>query len=62
MIKFVFKSRPLVEKTSLSTFVREASSSEKKKVYKSVISQATAEQNEVLKGAALKRASEPSHA
>ena len=62
MLKFVFKPKPLVEKTSLSKFVRDASSSEKKKVYKTVISQATAEQNEVLRGAALKREKQPSHA
>ena len=40
---------PLVEKTKLSSFVRDASSGEKKQVYKRVIEKATAEQREVLR-------------
>lgn len=39
----------LVEKTKLSSFVRDASSGEKKQVYKRVIEKATAEQREVLR-------------
>ena len=39
---------PLAEKTNLSSFVRDASSGEKKQVYKRVIEKATAEQREVL--------------
>lgn len=42
-------SAPLVEKTKLSSFVRDASSGEKKQVYKRVIEKATAEQREVLR-------------
>ena len=40
---------PLVERTKLSSFVRDASSGEKKQVYKRVIEKATAEQREVLR-------------
>ncbi len=40
---------PLAEKTRLSSFVRDASSGEKKQVYKRVIEKATAEQREVLR-------------
>jgi hypothetical protein len=61
MLKFIFQSKPLVEKTPLSMFVREASSGEKKRVYIRVISQATAEQKEVLEAAASKRKLHPSH-
>jgi hypothetical protein len=50
-------SAPLVEKTSLSRFVRDASSEEKKGVYKRVIQKATAEQNEVLAAASRRRQS-----
>lgn len=50
-------SVPLVEKTSLSRFVRDASSEEKKRVYKRVIQKATAEQNEVLAAASRRRQS-----
>jgi len=42
-------SPELVETTKLSAFVRDASSSEKKQVYKRVIEKATAEQKEVLR-------------
>lgn len=41
----------LVEKTSLSSFVREASSGEKKQVYKRVIEKATTEQRAVVAAA-----------
>lgn len=57
----IFRSMPLsatlVEKTSLSRFVRDASSEEKKRVYKRVIQKATAEQNEVLAAASRRRQS-----
>lgn len=42
-------SSELVESTKLSAFVREASSGEKKQVYKRVIEKATAEQKAVLR-------------
>ncbi len=42
-------SPELLETTKLSAFVREASSGEKKQVYKRVIEKATAEQRAVLR-------------
>ena len=46
----------LLETTKLSAFVREASSGEKKQVYKRVIEKATAEQKAVLHVAELAKA------
>ena len=46
-----FRAAPaagLVEKTPLSSFVKDASSGQKKQVYKRVISKATADQKAVL--------------
>lgn len=58
MFEFLRRTRrPLVEKTKLSSFVRDASSGEKKQVYKRVIEKATAEQREVLRIVELARAS-----
>lgn len=48
---------PLVEKTKLSSFVRDASSGEKKQIYKRVIEKATAEQREVLRAVESAKAS-----
>lgn len=47
----------LVEKTKLSSFVRDASSGEKKQVYKRVIEKATAEQREILRAVESAKAS-----
>ena len=61
MFDFLFRShraKPLVEKTSLSKFVREASSGEKKQIYRRVILEATAEQKEVLRAVEAKKARE----
>lgn len=54
MFKFLRpnSAAPLVEKTSLSAFVRDASSSKKKQVYIRVLEKATAEQNELLRSVA----------
>ncbi len=48
---------PLLEKTKLSSFVRDASSGEKKQIYKRVIEKATAEQREVLRAVESAKAS-----
>jgi hypothetical protein len=49
MFSFLLRPTPqLVENTSLSKFVRDASSSEKKQVYKRVILKATADQKTLL--------------
>ncbi|MDF1623437.1 MAG: hypothetical protein P1V33_08215 [Pseudohongiella nitratireducens] len=44
----LFKSKKTTRHTSFSDFVRNASSAEKKRVYKIVLERATAEQNAVL--------------
>lgn len=53
----LFRHRPeLVEETSLSRFVREASSAEKKRIYANVISKASEEQRLLMESvAAIKR-------
>ena len=53
----LFRRRPeLVEETSLSRFVRETSSAEKKRIYANVISKASKEQRLLMESvAAIKR-------
>jgi len=44
----IFKAKTPLRTTRFSEFIRNASSSEKKRVYNAVLKQATAEQNAVL--------------
>ena len=53
----IFRPERLVSETSLSRFIRDASSGEKKRIYARVIAKATADQKRVLLAASVRRES-----